>query len=62
MKEQLITASQIADILGEPPERVNYIIRKHRIKHVDRIGIIRRFSSTQIQVIKKALYGIQIRG
>jgi hypothetical protein len=57
----LLTASQIADRLGEPPQRVAYIIRKHRIKAVERIGIIRLFSEQQIKAIKQGLYGIQIR-
>ncbi len=57
----LLTASQIADQLGEPPQRVDYIIRKYRIKPVARIGIIRLFSHEQIEAIKQGLYGIQIR-
>ena len=55
------TVSQIADQLGEPPQRVDYIIRKYRIKPVARIGIIRLFSHEQIEAIKQGLYGIQIR-
>ncbi len=55
------TVSQIADQLGEPPQRVDYIIRKYRIKPVTRIGIIRLFSHEQIEAIKQGLYGIQIR-
>ena len=39
----LFTVSQVADQLGEPPQRVAYIIRKHRLKAVERIGIIRLF-------------------
>ena len=57
----LLTASQIADMLGEPPQRVTYIIRKYRLKPAQRIGIIRLFSQEQIQAIKQGLYGIQIR-
>ncbi len=57
----LLTASQIADQLGEPPQRVTYIIRKYRLKPVQRIGIIRLFDEEQIKVIKQGLYGIQIR-
>ena len=29
------TASQVADQLREPPQRVNYIIRKYRLKPTD---------------------------
>ncbi len=57
----LLTASQIADQLGEPPQRVNYIIRKYRLKPIQRIGIIRLFDDQQLEVIKQGLYGIQIR-
>jgi hypothetical protein len=57
----LLTASQIADRLEEPPQRVTYIIRKHRLKPVQRVGIIRLFSEEQIRAIRQGLYGIQIR-
>ena len=57
----LLTASQISDQLGEPPQRVTYIIRKYRLKAVQRVGIIRLFSEEQVKVIKQGLYGIQIR-
>ncbi|MBA7486769.1 hypothetical protein ES707_22330 [subsurface metagenome] len=56
-----LTASQIADRLGEPPQRVTYIIRKYRLKPVQRIGIIRLFDEEQIKAIKQGLYEIQIR-
>ncbi len=57
----LLTASQIADQLGEPPQRITYIIRKYRLKPVSRIGIIRLFAEEQVKAIKQGLYGIQIR-
>lgn len=57
----LYTASQIADQLCEPPQRVTYIIHKYRLKPVQRIGIIRLFSEEQVKAIKQGLYGIQIR-
>ena len=59
---KLLTASQIADRLSEPPQRVTYIIRKYRLKPIQRIGIIRLFDEEQIKVIKHGLYNIQIRG
>ncbi len=55
------TASQIADMLEEPPQRVTYVIRKYRLKAVRRVGIIRLFSEEQVKAIKQGLYGIQIR-
>ncbi len=57
----LYTASQIADQLAEPPQRVCYIIRKHRLKPVERMGIIRLFDEQQLEAIKQGLYGIQTR-
>ena len=57
----LLTASQIADQLSEPPQRVTYIIRKYRLKPVRRVGIIRLFGQEQLKAIKAGLYNIQIR-
>lgn len=57
----LYTASEISDIFGEPPQRITYIIRKYRLKPIQRIGIIRLFSEEQVKTIKQGLYGIQIR-
>ena len=57
----LLTASQIAEKFSEPPQRVTYIIRKHRIKPVTRIGIIRLFAAEQINLIKQYLYDMQTR-
>jgi len=57
----LLTVSQIADKLCEPPQRVGYIIRKYRIKPAERVGIIRLFDERQVKAIKQGLFGIQIR-
>jgi DNA-binding transcriptional MerR regulator len=57
----LYTVSQISDMFGEPPQRIRYIISKHRIKPVKRIGIIRLFTEQQAEIIKSALYNFQIR-
>lgn len=57
----LLTASQIADQLGEPPQRITYIIRKYRLKPVQRVGIIRLFDDEQAEAIKQALYNMQVR-
>ena len=61
LESNLYTASQIADHLNEPPQRVCYIIRKLRLKPVQRIGIIRLFDEDQVRVIKQGLYRIQVR-
>ncbi len=55
------TISQIAEHLGESSQRVAYIIRKHRIKAVQRVGGTRLFDDRQIKAIKQGLFGIQIR-
>ena len=57
----LVTVSQIADRLCEPPARVAYIIRKYRIKPVQRVGITRLFDECQVKAIVQGLFGIQIR-
>lgn len=57
----LLTVTQIADRLSEPPPRVAYIIRKYRLKPTERVGIIRLFDDRQVKAIKQGLYGIQIR-
>ena len=55
------TVSNIADTLHEPPQRVAYVIRKYRLKPVQRVGIIRLFDEDQVSAIKNGLYRIQIR-
>ena len=62
MQQQLFTVGQISDLLGEPPARVSYIISKHRIKPAERVGIIRLFDTRQVELVRRYLYDIQIRG
>ena len=62
MSEQnLFTIGQIADRLMEPPARIAYIISKHRLKPVSRIGIIRLFGEEHVKAIRQGLYGLQVR-
>jgi len=61
MTHELLTIGQIAEQLKEPPQRVAYVIRKHRLKAVQRIGIIRLFGVEQLKAIKEGLYNIQVR-
>ncbi len=56
-----LTVGQMSDMLEEPPARVAYMIRKHRIKPIARIGIIRLFDRKSLKEIKEALLDIQIR-
>ncbi len=58
----MVTLSQIADALDEPPRRVDYIIKKHRIKPIARIAMTRLFSTQQATLIKEHLRDIQVRG
>ena len=61
MAEQLdFTVGEIADRLEEPPARVAYIIAKHRMKPVRRVGIIRLFCEQQVRAIKQDLYKMQV--
>jgi len=55
MKTAVLTVGQIADQLGQPPSRVAYLIAKHRLKPVGRVGIIRLFSAQQIEAIEGSL-------
>lgn len=52
---------QIAAQLSEPTNRVRYIVDKHRVDPVTRIGSTNLFGETQITSIRQGLYGIQIR-
>ena len=56
---ELLTIGQIADLLHEPPSRVAYVIGKHRLKAVKRVGIIRLFDSPQVDVIRQGIYDIR---
>ena len=53
LNEELFTIGQIADRLEEPVPRIGYIIAKHRIKPVSRVGIIRLFGEQQIEAIRE---------
>lgn len=60
-KTAVLTLGQIADELGQPPSRVNYVVSKYRLKPVARVGIIRLFSEQQAQAIRERLSGTQNR-
>lgn len=50
------TVSQIAEILDEPPQRIAYVVKKLRLKPVQRVGLIRLFTEADIRAIKRGCY------
>lgn len=58
----MLTVTKMADELGEPPRRIDYIIKKHRIKPATRVAMTRLFTQKQLRLIKWYLQDIQIRG
>jgi hypothetical protein len=61
MKTAVLTTGQIADQLGQPPGRVNYLISKLRLKPVGRVGIIRLFSEQQVEALQLGTEELQAR-
>ena len=55
------TVGEIAEQLKEPPARIAYMISKHRLKPVRRVGIIRLFTQGQVEAIRRELHDIQVR-
>lgn len=50
-----MTISQIAEMLGEPMHRINYIVQTHKIAAYRRVGIIREFDAAAVEQIKTAV-------
>lgn len=61
MSSELVTVSDIADQLNEPQNRVAYMIMKHRIKPVKRIGVTKVFDASVVDIVKGYLYNMQIQ-
>lgn len=61
MKTAVWTVGQIADQLGQPPSRVAYLIAKHRLKPIGRVGIIRLFSQQQTEVLRESMHELHRR-
>ena len=57
----LLTVRQIAGILEETPERLNYIISKCDIEPTSRMGLIRLFNWNQVRQIRKNSLSINDR-
>ena len=56
INSELYTIGNLADYLDEPTSRIAYVISKHKLKPVTRIGIIRLFNKEQAEAIKQGLY------
>ena len=61
MSSELLTVGDIADQLNEPHNRVAYMITKHRIKPVKRIGVTKVFDKSVVGIVKDYLYNIRIQ-
>ena len=55
-ESELYTIGQLAEYLDEPTSRIAYVINKHRLKPITRVGIIRLFSQQQAEAIRQGLY------
>lgn len=53
--QSLLTVQQIAKILSDKPERVNYVVAKLRIEPTSHAGNIRLFTWRQVTAIRKSL-------
>jgi len=56
------TIFEIAELWDEPPQRISYVVRKLRIKPVQRVGLIRLYNEQQTLQIKAGCYNLQIKG
>lgn len=57
----LFTVTQIAEKLDEPTDRVTYIIRRLRLKPVDRIALVRLFDEGQVDTIRNRIYNMRVQ-
>jgi hypothetical protein len=62
MDKKTFSVNEIAELLAEPPRRVEYAVRQLRLKPADRVYGVRVFTAAQIEAIKYRLYGLQVRG
>jgi len=61
MSSELLTIGDIADQLNEPTNRVSYMLTKHRIKPVKRIGITKVFDASVVALVKDYLFNMRIQ-
>ena len=61
MVNDLFSIKEMSIEYHEPPKRIEYLIAKHRIAHVRRIGLTRMFDAPAQAQILEALRSMQIR-
>lgn len=57
MGSRVFTVTEIADILAQPPGRINYVISRERIKPSVRVANIRLFDEIALEKIRLAFEG-----
>ena len=55
MSTEVLTIGQIADLLEQPPARINYVIAKNRIKPSARVANVRLFGERAVEKIRLEL-------
>ena len=57
----LKTATEVAELLGEPRHRVRYVIDHYQITPAARASTVRLFGEVQIAAIKDKLFNMRIQ-
>lgn len=57
----MMTASEIAKMLGEPIHRVRYVIAHYQIEPAARASTVRLFADVQVAAIKDKLFNMRIQ-
>lgn len=60
MSSEVFTIGELADVLKQPPARINYIISRDRLKPAARIANIRLFDEVAVERIRLSLIKIKI--
>ena len=61
MSNELYSIADMAEKLREQTNRVAYMVSKHRIKHVRRVGATRVFNQAALDLIKESLFSMRIQ-
>lgn len=57
----LLSTSQIANLLDVQPSRIDYVVRKHEMEPMSRLGNTRLFNWRQVTAIRKYINQIRER-